>query len=204
MTVYAMHYFMGRTITYSDDSSTNVSRNLKRPSLSLWNSNLISHLLNRQVKFAMHKLRVETTEEIFDELEKRLKTRDKAFWATGFSVIIILCICMEEAQVAVNGLAMHKRTHQPKEAPSSEEIVDIYRKLDDYPFRHLTELFHAIFKTQKDPSPTWNDNVYNPIRDGFQADSNGSLRQDAEQLVKEVRRITRDYGTCWLEGRSLF
>jgi hypothetical protein len=146
----------------------------------------------------MHRLRVEATKEILGELEKQLKTRNKKFWATGFSVIIILCICIEEAQMAVNGLVMHNnnnnRTHQPEDAPLlAEEVMDIYRKLDDYPFRHVTEFFHAIFKTQKNPSY---NQVYNPIRDGFQADGDETLRQDSEGLVNEVCQIIRSYGMC--------
>jgi len=187
--LYSMHYFMGRAITYSDDSSTRISHNLKKPSLKLWNSDLISPLLNRQIKFAMHKLRVETTKDIFDDFEKQLKTRKKEVWATCFSVIVILCMCMEEAQIAVNLLFVHKRTYEPKEVPPTKEVMDIYRNLDDYPFRHLTELFHATFKTQK-------KSLYNPIRDGLGADGDGAILQDSVELVNEVRQIKRYYGTC--------
>lgn len=153
MKLHSMHYFMGRTITYSDDSSAKIDHNLKRPSLGLWNSNVVSSLLNRQVKYAMHCLRVETTQEILEELDKNLRTRDHAFWPMAFSVIIILCICMEEAQMAMNGIFIHKRTHQPSEATSSEEMVETCRKLDKYPYRHVTEFFHAIFQTEKSMSP---------------------------------------------------
>ena len=183
--LHSMHYFMGRTITYSDDSSATITQKLKRPSLCLWNSNVVSNLLNRQVKFAMHSLRVETTNEILKYLETQLRTRDKGFWATAFSIIIILCMCMEEAQMAMNGIVMHKRTHQ-NEALSPEIMVGKCRKLDEYPFRHATELFHATFKTRK----------YNPIRDGFQAGEDRTPSHDLETFVNAMRSIMHHYGRC--------
>jgi hypothetical protein len=143
----------------------------------------------------MHELLVETTREILDELETELKTKSKGVWATCFSVIIVLCICIEEIQTAGNGFLMHMRVHQLEDAPSSKDVVEICRKLDDFAFRHMTELFHAIFKTHKYPSPTWRDHVYNPIRDGVQADGDETLRHDSKELVDEVRQIIYDHGT---------
>lgn len=179
---------MGTTITFSSGSSRKVKENLKgRP--GSWGSNLLSPPLNRQVKSKMHGLRVQLTQEVLSGLEKTIKTRSKEAWITSFSVIILLCICMEQAQIAIDGLFMHKKEHQPEEdIPASEIVVDMYRKFDDHLFRHLTEFFHEVFRTRK-------SRIYNPIRDGYQTNRAECNGEGTEQLVKEVRRIINDHGS---------
>jgi hypothetical protein len=152
----------------------------------------------------MQKLRKQLTREVLDELEQKLRTRNKRAWTTCFSVIIILCICIEEGQIAMNGILMHKREFEPKEAPASEEVVEVCRKLDEKLFRHVTELFHAVFRTHKYRSSSKQDSVFNPIRDGFEDESDDELRRDAKLLVYEVQHILHELGMCCLKEKVLF
>lgn len=104
----------------------------------------------------------------------------------------------------MNGILMHKREFEPKEAPASEEVVEVCRKLDEKLFRHVTELFHAVFRTHKYRSSSKQDSVFNPIRDGFEDESDDELRRDAKLLVYEVQHILHELGMCCLKEKVLF
>jgi len=197
MMLYSMPCVMVRTVIYFGDSGTDlkVIQNFRQSSLTVWDSCTISRLLNQQAQSAMHKVYIETAKEILDGLQKALKSRTKAVWTTCFSVIIILFICIERTQIGISRFLVQKRIHRPEATPPSEELMDICRKLDEYPVRHLMELFHATFRTRKYPAG------YNPIRDGFHADSEDDQVQDSEELVNEVRRIINDHRMRIFERR---
>jgi len=192
--LYSTYYFIGRRITYAGDSGTRIHQGLNRPMVNEWDSNLVSHLLNRQIKCAMQKLRKQLTRDVLEDLEEVLRSRRKAAWATCFSVITILCICIEEGQIAMNGILMHKRTFEPEDAPSSNEVIEACLELDAWLFRHMTELFHAVYKTHKYPSPSKKKSAVNPIRDGLRDESDDEFRHDCEILVLEAREILDDHG----------
>jgi hypothetical protein len=202
--LHNVYYFMGRSITFTDRSAEQVASSLRKPVLRPYERYLISRLLNRQVKSAMHSLQRDLTREVLEELEKDLKKRSKAVWATCFCVISILCICMEDVQVAINGFLLHKRVNRPEIKPTSaEECIEICRKLDDLPFDHLVRLFHGIYKTQKTPSARRNDHIYNPIRDGPEIDCSEGLDQGSADLVNEIRRIINDHGEDRVLGQEI-
>jgi hypothetical protein len=199
--LYSINYFMGRRITYADDSIIKVSQSLTRPAVNTWDSNFVSHLLNRQIKCAMQKLRKQITREVLEELEEKLRRKTNKAWATCFSVIVIVCIIIEEGQIAMNGILMHKRQFEPEAAPSARRVLEACHELDARLFRHMTELFHAVFKTQKYPSSNKSNSVFNPIRDGFQEERDDDVRRDSEFLVYEVQKILHDHGMCCPEKK---
>jgi hypothetical protein len=178
---------------HSECSASWINQLLTSPALGPLGVNSISSLLERQLKSAMHKLRIETTEEVLDALETELRTKDKRVWATCFCVVVILCVCIEETQIAGVAFPMHTRVHKVKDAPSSEAVLDVCRQLDERLFRHMTELFHAIFKTHRFPSSS-NNRVFNPIRDGIEDGVDNDIRCDCLKLVYEVQQIIYDHG----------
>lgn len=192
--LYNVHYFMGRTVKFTDKTADKVASTLRQPIPRRYENSLISKLLNRQIKSAMHCLLRDLTREVLEELEKDLKTRSKAVWATSFCVISIICICIEDVQVAINGLIMDMKVNSSEShIPSSKECIETCRKLDDIPFEHAVRLFHGIYKTQKAPSTYRNDHIYNPIRDGARIDFKEDLDQESADLVNDVRKILRDH-----------
>jgi hypothetical protein len=192
--LHAMHYFMGRSLIYTAASADVVLQELRRPTARIWDSN-ISWLLNRQLKSAMITLLRGVTREILEDLEKELRTRSKAVWATCFCTVCILIFCMEEVQIATDGFVMHKRLYNPDgNNPSPEDAIEICRKLDELPYAYLIELFHGVYKTRKLPMRHRGDHIYNPIRDGAEVDREEGVDQEAVDLANEARLIIKDYG----------
>ena len=193
--LHAMYYFMGTTLTITDTSKECVGEYLRKPTMRPYDSNIISRLLNRQIKSAMHALRIEVMREVLEELEKELRTKSKAVWATCFCVTLILCLCIENAQTAMDAYTMHTRVHgAPNETPSSEATIETCRKLDDLLFSHLLELFHAIYKTRQDSKQYNGGRGYNPIRDTPKIDIKEGLDHESAGLAIEIRQIIATYG----------
>jgi hypothetical protein len=182
---------MGRTITFTSASARQMSSRLRNPVSRPYDSRLISRLLNRQIKSAMHTLLREVTSEVLEELEMDLKTRSKASWATSFCAISILCTCIEELQIAMNGFVMHMKLHGAEEdIPSVKDSVEVCQKLDDKPFIRLIELFHLVYQTRKLPSA--NKNVCNPLRDEHEIHGREGLDQESADLANASRQIIFD------------
>ncbi|KAF4632185.1 hypothetical protein G7Y89_g5942 [Cudoniella acicularis] len=196
MMLYAARYFLATTIGYTSESAIQVLKTVRKPSQREWNINPISHLLNRQIKSVMHLLLRELTRDVLEDLEKELRTRSKTVWGVCFSVVLILCLCMEDVQIGVSGAVMHKKLHGPEdEVPSTASVIDTCRKLDELPFGHIMALFHGVYRSQKRPSSTKKDHIYNPIRDGPLVDPNESLDQDSADLVYSIQEIFKSNST---------
>jgi hypothetical protein len=194
MTLCAMQYFMGRTITYTPASAKAVLRALKTPMSRAWDARNISSPLNRQLKCVMNTLLYELTRRVFEDLEKELKTKNMTtVWGTTFCTVCLLCFYMEEVQIATNGFIMHKRQHDPDgDPPSPEKAIEICRKLDDGPYTYLIELFHGTFKSQKKPMSYRAYQIFNPIRDGADMDIDENVDRQTLDLADEVRQVIKE------------
>ena len=139
----------------------------------------------------MHALRREVMTEVLEELERELRSKSKAAWATCFCVTSILCICMEYAQTAMDAFTMHTRLHgAEKESPSSEATIEACRKLDKLLFRQLLAIFHTIYKSHQTSKTQNCDRTFNPIiRDRLGTDIQNGLDQESAHLVIEIRQI---------------
>lgn len=193
--LYATYIFIATTLTITESSKKFLSDHLRKPARSSYDSNLASRLLNRQIKSAMHGLRQQLMREVLEELEKELKTRSKAVWVPCFCIALIICMCVEEGQIAMDAFAMHTRVlGAEQDAPSSQATIESCRKLDDLLFSHLLQLFHGVYRTHQSTKQHGNGRIYNPIRDGPEIDVNGSLDQESADLVFEFRQIMADHG----------
>jgi hypothetical protein len=196
MTLYAMQYFMGRTITYTPASAKAVLGALEKPMSQEWEARNISGLFNRQLKCVMNTLLHSLTRRVFEDLEKELKVRSTTtIWGTSFCTVCLLCFYMEEVQIATNGFVMHKRHHDPDgDPPSPEDAIEICQKLDDGPYTYLSELFHGIFKSRKRFIANRRDNnIFNPIRDSSNMNINENVDQQTLDLADEVRQIIKEF-----------
>jgi hypothetical protein len=191
--IYAMHCFMGRTVALTKQSLERVIHQLRKPSLQAYQTNLISRLLNSQVKSAMHGLMREVTWDVLEKLERELKTRKKTVWATSFCVISILCISIEDAQNAIDGFGMYTKFLGANFSSFSHgDCIQACRKLDDCLFAHLKDLFHGVFRTKKALSAGQKGYAFNPIRTGLTDFSD--LDQSSLNLINDVRRVISDKG----------
>lgn len=206
--LYAMHRFMGWTIKLTDQSLERAICSLRTPGFRAYQTRLISRLLNSQLKSAMLVLIREVTREVLEKLERELFTRNDSVWAICFFVISILCMCMEDAQIAMDGFFMHSKYHGTTvSSPSYGERIEACRKLDDHLFTHLNKLFHGVFKSDKKLSTRRKVHVYNPIRE--LPEDCSTLDQNLINLIKSIRQLISDEGKYasiqfgfWLIGRS--
>jgi len=192
--LHAIYKFMATTLTITEYSNRQLSDYLRRPAKTKYDLSITSRLLNRQIKSVMHALRERLMREVLEELERELKTRSKAVWAPCFCVALILCMCVEEAQIAMDAFAMHTRVlGAVQDAPSSQITIESCRRLDDLLFNHLLELFHGVYKTHQTSKLHSRCGVYNPIRDGPETNVKEGLDQKSANLVSDFRDIIANH-----------
>jgi hypothetical protein len=165
-----------------------------RPNSGSWETAHISATLNQQIKSAMNKLFVELTEDVFQGLDKELRKRDPASWATCFSTVCVLLYCVELTQTAAHGFVMHKQMHQPVDNPPSiNDGLEVCRRLEFKPVTHLTEYFHGVYYSRKSLEAKGAGRVCNPIRDQV---GDSGLDKDSLALAIEVRKILNKNSMC--------
>jgi hypothetical protein len=194
--LYAMHDFMGRVITIADGTGYGAFEHPDTAKELTYDFDLTSKILNRQLKHAMHLLLQETTRDVLDGLERELKTKTKESWAPCFCTILILCICIEELQIAVDGFAAHKATCRSSKANSftRENGFEISRQLDDLLYNDCKTLFHAIYNSHKPKGLRNEKGGFNPIRDTHDVNGKNGVTQAMHDLVGEIHEIMGDSG----------
>lgn len=191
--LYAMQYFMSRIITFTNESAKKAVQHLRRPGpLQLADSpTLASKLLNLQIKQAMLTLLRDTTRKVLEELERVfLGPRTRSSWANAFCVHLILCICIEQVQVALDSTVVAALRNDPSCRLSR---IDFCRQLDEEPYRVLVGLFHMAYKTDKAKSGKRTIG-FNPIRNGLLANQEEGITQPMVNLVNDIKRIMTIHG----------
>jgi hypothetical protein len=192
--LYATTYFMSRIITFTKMSAEKAVENLRSPSLQpyIMGPTLASRLLNLQLKKVMHSLQRKYMIDVLAGLENLFAERPrKSSWAEAFSVHLILCMCVEQIQVAVDAVCMAALRRDPACVPHSLEII---RSLDDGVYRKVVEMFHMAYKTAQS-SLSWTERPgFNPIRDGLKLDETNGVTPQMIKLVQDVRQIMICYG----------
>jgi len=149
MSMYVMFYFMASAIKLAEISADCIVQRFQRPTVRLFDSRLVSRLLNRQIKSAMHALLRTKTREVLEELDRTLKRRDQSMWGAAFCTVSILAICMEEVQIAMDGLGLHmRRQGAAGNELSSSYIIGKCRELDDVLFVYLNKSFHGVYRAR--------------------------------------------------------
>ena len=132
----------------------------------------------------------ETTREVLDKLERLwLGRRTKSSWAISISVILILCMCVEEVQLAFDSIAiatLHK-------IPSSHLSRPALCLRSEESYRDLVDIFHLAYKTRQ-ASAVKGSLGFNPIRNGLLVDEEGGITQRMVDLVNEIKQIMATHG----------
>jgi hypothetical protein len=195
--LHAMHFVMSRIINFTPDSAKKVVQNLRSPMQLPYKHNVSSKLLNHQIKREMNILQHELTSEILEKLQTELRRRSRGSWATSFCVILILTMCMEAVQVALDGFIVQKMLENDgtDSLPMSrDDGFEIARRLDDLAFKDCMDIFHMIYRSGESTTGS-NKGGFNPIRDGIEMDKAQGIDEDTVQLVNEIRGIMSDYRT---------
>ncbi|CZR65269.1 uncharacterized protein PAC_15169 [Phialocephala subalpina] len=200
MMLYAGYRFMSTGVRYTHTSFSAVAGSIKNPPFQNITSRLVSRLLNRQLKYAVNEVMKRETASLLEELQRELYSKKKSAWATTFCVILILCICMEEVQTAMEGLVLHLREHPGSANADEDEVITVCRRLDDLPFAHMCELFHMAFKTHKigDMSSgkrkrKSSTTGFNPLRgEMIERNESDGFGKEAVELIGEIQTIMKE------------
>jgi hypothetical protein len=185
-----MHYFMARILTFTKDSAsmvTRVSRN--ELGLDLPSEVISSRLLNRQLKYAMHILHRRQTKTVLQEFERHLKKREQAGWPISFCVVLILCLCMEDIQIAANNFVFSDA--EISQGLRSESYKACWQ-LEDKPYRQCTQIFHDMYRSYKQPNSHAAEGGFNPISQDTTHQTNWN--QATRDMIYGIRQIINESG----------
>jgi hypothetical protein len=162
--LHAIQYFMGSLVTFTSDSAVKVyanSPNYNVPPEPF----LSSRLLNRQLKFVMHRLHIEFTREVLEGLEKSLRSRTRDAWGPSFAVILVLCLCIEGLQTAADTFVVCDLIKEGQASEVRREMsAEACREVEEYPFERCKRLFHEIYKSGRVGNGGGREGGYNPLR----------------------------------------
>jgi hypothetical protein len=194
--LYLMHGFMGRTITIADGTGYEAFKHFDNLKELTYDFEVTSKILSRQLKHAMHLLLQETTRDVLTSLERELRTRCRRSWAPCFCTILILCICVEELQIAVDGFAVYRATRKSEtNCFSRASAFEASRKLDNLLYDDCKMRFHTIYNSHKPKlGPKNEKGGFNPIRDAYEVSEKTGISQAMHELVGEIHEILEDSG----------
>jgi len=192
MMLHAINYFMSRIVTFSEESAMRVCESVqpwgvpRTPFLS-------SRLLNRQIKYVMHKLHREIVKEVLEGLEKSMRSRTKDSWGPSFCAILVLCLCMEDLQTVADTFVVSDIEKEGLKGLVSEFTRDQSFKaclsVDEYPFQQCTKLFHEIYRSHKQANTGVSDGAFNPIQSGAGIDAKAGWDKPTDDMVLSIRHI---------------
>jgi hypothetical protein len=196
--LHAIHYFMSCLVTFTDRSAHDLFDELG------WSATpqpyLSSRLLNRQIKYVMHKLHREITLHVLEDLERSLRSRTKDSWGPSFCTILILCLCIEHLQSAADIMVVCDMREKGAAASyTRDQSWTACEELEEYPFSQCKKLFHDIYRSHRDASHGGRgEKAFNPLR--MAKDEGGmGLDKTTEAMVRAVSGVV--CGFC--ESRPL-
>jgi hypothetical protein len=185
MKLHAIHYFMGSLVTFTDKSSREIYKKLAPKATP--QAYLSSRLLNRQIKYVMHKLHREITLKVLEDLERSLRSRTKDSWGPSFCTILILCLCIEGLQTAADTIVVCEMAEKGDAACyNRNQSFNACEELDEYPFRQCKKLFHDIYRSNKDGSSGGRgEKAFNPLKMAAEEGKMG-LDLTTEGMVRSI------------------
>ncbi|TVY80421.1 hypothetical protein LSUE1_G003277 [Lachnellula suecica] len=187
--LHAINYFMKTLITFSEESARTVYQTVQPYGATL-EPYLSSRLLNRQIKYAMHKLSKEITLEVLEGLERSMRSRTKDSWGTSFCAFLVLCLCMEALQVACDIYVVCDMEKCQKDGSDSaynrSQSYQASLQVDENPFSQCKRLFHDIYRSHKESNRGAREAGFNPLRNLATNDMKTGLDPAADAMVKSI------------------
>jgi hypothetical protein len=158
-------------------------------------SNFVSsRLLSRQIKFVIHTIHRELIKDVLEGLERQLRSRTKSSWPFTFATIIMLCLGVEDLQIAAQASV---KSQNSIEGPRWEPKSKVCSSLEEFPINTLTRLFHDIYRTNRGVNrgkigPA-QEKGFNPLTaTPAPGDSSGLDDPAAENMAAEFRQMVAD------------
>lgn len=178
-------------ICLRDESMKTVMAALKCPQQPHFVKQAISHIINRQVKQLLIPMLQGAYEEVLSRLEKNLRRRTKAWWATCFGSILILTICAEVVQTGID-LSLASDTEHQSALDSRNESFMYGSRLEEV-ILNVTNTFHGFYKTNTNGISKGKNKSFNPLRDDISYDDAASLGPDTVRLINNVKSIVAEH-----------
>lgn len=111
--VHRLQSVMKRFINFSDDSASKAVGSLKTQTADLPPfSPLSSKGLSKQIKGTMNLLLHELTTAVLDRFDWQLRGQKKESWLLCLATMIVICMCMEQAQISIDGFCLHRTSSE--------------------------------------------------------------------------------------------
>jgi hypothetical protein len=186
--LHAMHYSMTKLVTFVPESTAILSPVVPEGWGSQKKQFISSKLLNRQVKVAIHRQLKKAQVAILEGYEKELRKRTKAAWPIAFSVVLILCLCAEDIQIAAENFASYAEDGCPTDRTKSR---DACVQLETLSYEQCGRLFHEVFATLKKPTGHGGKGSFNPLVQ--EPVSATGLSLGAQQLVCDIKIMLKSH-----------
>lgn len=204
--LYAMHYFNGHTLTFTEASIKGALNSIRSPAQFAYKTIQTSRILGCQLKAAMQSLILETYRSVLTDLERVLRLKSHSAWTICFCVILMLCMTAESVQIAIDGFVIYTQRAQAANTSqrrlSRDTSLSVCKALDDRQFKHCMDMFHGVYRSAKPKTGAKGEKGFNPLRDGLDVDTKEGFDEPMVAFVKEVQDIYRDCGK-WYSGFPL-
>jgi hypothetical protein len=198
MQLHGMHFFMRTLITFTPESAAMLARahGAFRGVGCPPNKYQSSRLLGRELKYFMHNIHKPNLGKVLGEFETYLKKQEAAVWPVCFLVVLILCLCTEDIQIATNNFISNETKIFDQSRPGYHECLE----LEKLPF---AQIFHDAFGTHKKATGHGNKGGFNPIlnRGEFQTDWSQNAR-DMARRIREVIDNSCEYATSAIQNKT--
>jgi hypothetical protein len=149
---------MHRSFAFTEDSAIEAIQSLQNPSNVLPHQPFITAaLLNRQIKAVIYLILKEYIGDLFGRLEWGLRN-SRTSWAICFCANIILCMLVEQVQIAIDAIVACKISSGRDAADTRKGGIESCQALEELPMKYSWILFYSIQRK------------YNPIKEGCLAE----------------------------------
>lgn len=183
--LHAIHHFMGRLLSFTPECTEQLLQSWgwqNSPQFKFFSS----RLLTRQIKFAMHLVHRSLNDEVLRQLHDGVRKKSPELWTSSFCTILILCLCAEELQVAVDGFTTFTISRQSGSSKrASQNGLETCRRLDET-IEMFMDVFHDVYSTRKKPKKAKSGGL-NPILNGPGSCEN--MDYGAASMVRKVKEV---------------
>jgi hypothetical protein len=180
--IFWMNYMMQRRLAFSEDSAIEAIQSLQNPSNVLPHQPFITAaLLNGQIKALINLLLKEYIGDFFGGLEWRLRN-SRTSWAICFCANIILCMLVEQVQIAIDAIVVDKISSSRDAADTRKGRIESCQALEELPMKYSWTLYSGIQRK------------YNRIKYGCLAENNSAQNDGEAGLVNNFRKLISDHG----------
>ena len=186
--VNSIHYIKGILITFSEDSASKVLENLHNPPANPPQF-LSAKLLSHQLKGAFTYILGDLQKRVLQDFHWELQPKQKNNWAICLCTFLVLCICVEQIQVTLDGFVLDKISQEVKDPLAANKLrecgVEVCRRLDKCVLEHFWILVQGKLNgiTRK----------HNIFIYGCSIDDGPSHKQSEVDLVNDIYQIMTDF-----------